>query len=139
MKILIDMNLSYRWVSVLADAGISATHWSSLGSVTVLDSEITAYARKWDWVILTQDLDFGEILAVTNGLKPSVIQIRAEDISPEASAAVVIAARQVLVEENPHRRAVRSALASSSAAMAASRVTDGKLSRNSSRLSPASR
>ena len=41
--------------------------------------------------------------------------------------------RQVLVEQDPHRGLDRSALASSSAAMAASRLTDGKLSRNSSK------
>ena len=42
-----------------------------------------AYARDHGWVILTQDLDFGTILAVTHGEKPSVIQIRSEDVSPE--------------------------------------------------------
>jgi predicted nuclease of predicted toxin-antitoxin system len=50
-------------------------------------------------VILTQDLDFGTILAVTHGAKPSVIQIRSEDVSPEAAAAIVIVAiRQMTVE-----------------------------------------
>jgi predicted nuclease of predicted toxin-antitoxin system len=31
MKLLVDMNLSPRWVSILADAGIATAHWSSLG------------------------------------------------------------------------------------------------------------
>jgi len=48
-------------------------------------------------------------------------------------------ARKVLIDENLHRELVRSALASSSAAIAASLLTEGKLSRNSSRVSPASR
>ena len=30
MKLLVDMNLSPRGVSVLADAGVEATHWSML-------------------------------------------------------------------------------------------------------------
>ncbi len=31
MKIVIDMNLSPAWVSMLDQAGHDATHWSSLG------------------------------------------------------------------------------------------------------------
>ncbi len=31
MKLLIDMNLSPRWVSVLRAAGFAALHWSSVG------------------------------------------------------------------------------------------------------------
>ena len=116
MKILLDMNLSPRWVTVLADAGISSTHWSNVGPVKAPDPEIMAYARDQGWVILTQDLDFGTILAVTHGEKPSVIQIRSEDVSPEAAATVVIAAiRQMgaeleqgaLVTVDPRRTRLR--------------------------------
>ncbi|MCW5599101.1 hypothetical protein C8R30_1526 [Nitrosomonas nitrosa] len=32
MKLLIDMNLSPRWVDVLANAGFEAAHWSALGA-----------------------------------------------------------------------------------------------------------
>lgn len=99
MKILIDMNLSPRWVTVLSAAGISSAHWSSIGSAKAPDSKIIAYARDEGWVILTQDLDFGTILAVTHGEKPSVIQIRSEDVSPEAAASVVTATiRQMSAE-----------------------------------------
>ena len=42
MKLLVDMNLSPRWVSVLGDAGIEAAHWSTLGDPKVSDSEIMA-------------------------------------------------------------------------------------------------
>lgn len=99
MKILIDMNLSPRWVTVLSAAGISSAHWSSIGSAEAPDAEIIAHARDEGWVILTQDLDFGTILAVTHGEKPSVIQIRSEDVSPEAAANVVTATiRQMSAE-----------------------------------------
>lgn len=91
MKILIDMNLSPRWVLVLSAAGISAVHWSSIGSANAPDKEIITRASEEGWVILTQDLDFGTILAVSNGDKPSVIQIRSEDVSPEAAAKGVVA------------------------------------------------
>lgn len=51
-----------------------------------------SYAKKNDLVILTNDLDFGAILAATNGDKPSVVQIRADDLTPETLANQVIAA-----------------------------------------------
>ena len=53
------------------------------------DRKIIVHAREEGWVILTQDLDFGTILAVSNGERPSVVQIRSEDVSPEAAAQVV--------------------------------------------------
>jgi predicted nuclease of predicted toxin-antitoxin system len=99
MKLLVDMNLSPRWVSVLADAGVEAAHWSTLGVINAPDSEIMAYAQLHEYVVLTHDLDFGAILAATHGEKPSVVQIRAEDVSPDViGAQVVIALRQMAPE-----------------------------------------
>ena len=92
MKLLVDMNLSPRWVRLLADAGIEAAHWSILGAKNAPDSEIMAHARLHEYVVLTHDLDFGAILAATHGEKPSVVQIRAEDVSPDVIGAQVIAA-----------------------------------------------
>jgi len=99
MKLLVDMNLSPRWVKVLADAGVKAAHWSTLGAISAPDSEIMAYAKVNDYVVLTHDLDFGAILAATHGEKPSVVQIRAEDVSPDViGAQVVVALRQMACE-----------------------------------------
>lgn len=99
MKLLIDMNLSPRWVNLLAVAGIEAAHWSTLGPVNAPDTEIMAFARSHGYIVLTYDLDFSEILAATHGDKPSVVQIRAEDVSPDAIGKPVIdALRQMTAE-----------------------------------------
>ena len=45
MKLLIEMNLSPRWVKTLADAGVEAEHWSSFGEATATDSAIMGFAR----------------------------------------------------------------------------------------------
>ncbi len=50
------------------------------------------YARQHGYVVLTHDLDFGAILAATQGRAPSVVQIRAPDPSPEAIGPSVISA-----------------------------------------------
>lgn len=84
MNLVVDMNLSPRWVSVLVQAGFAATHGSTLGAMDAPETEIMRYALEQDGVVLTHDLDFGAILAATHGKKPSVGPIRAVDVSPEA-------------------------------------------------------
>jgi predicted nuclease of predicted toxin-antitoxin system len=82
MKILVDMNLSPRWADFLTGNGVEAVHWSSIGSPDAPDTEIIAYAQAHGSVVLTSDLDFGFILAINHGKKPSVIQIRSGILSP---------------------------------------------------------
>jgi predicted nuclease of predicted toxin-antitoxin system len=50
-------------------------------------------------VVLTHDLDFGSILAVTNGQKPSVVQMRSQDVTPERIGAMLISALRQLETE----------------------------------------
>jgi predicted nuclease of predicted toxin-antitoxin system len=83
MKLLVDMNLSPRWVSFLAASQIESVHWSFVGAATTPDSEIMAYARAHGYVVLTHDLDFSAILAATQGTKPSVVQIRSAIRKPQ--------------------------------------------------------
>jgi predicted nuclease of predicted toxin-antitoxin system len=99
MRILIDMNLSPRWAEVLNEAGIDAMHWSELGPANTPDPAIMAYAAANGFVILTNDLDFGIALAIANIEKPSVVQIRGEDLRPASIANQVIPAlRQMQTE-----------------------------------------
>lgn len=93
------MNLSPRWVGVLKEAGIEASHWSTLGAPDAPDPVIMAYAAEHDCVVLTHDLDFGAMLAATQGDKPSVVQIRAEDVNPNAIGAHVVAALRQMTAE----------------------------------------
>lgn len=83
MNILIDMNLSPSWVPALERHGFSAIHWSSVGDGQATDSLILKWAREQGCVVFTNDLDFGSILAATQAAEPSVIQVRAQDLSPE--------------------------------------------------------
>ncbi len=92
MKLLIDMNLSPKWVSVLKEAGFEAAHWSSIGRPDALDYEILTYAKSNGYVVFTHDLDFGTILAVTKADYPSVIQIRTQDVTPESLRPLVVSA-----------------------------------------------
>jgi predicted nuclease of predicted toxin-antitoxin system len=99
MKLLLDMNLSPRWVSFLRQQGWEALHWSQVGQASATDTEIMVHAAAVGAVVVTHDLDFGAILAVTHGKKPSVIQIRSEDVSPEWIGEQMIAALRHLQRE----------------------------------------
>lgn len=90
MKLLVDMNLSPKWAGFLASAGFDAVHWSALGAANAPDDEIMRHAREAGYVVLTSDLDFGTILAVTQGDKPSVVQLRSDNLSHESIGAHVI-------------------------------------------------
>jgi predicted nuclease of predicted toxin-antitoxin system len=92
MKIIVDMNLSPGWAGFLTVNGIEAVHWSFIGSPNAPDSEIMTYAKANDFTIMTSDLDFGYILAITQGKKPSVIQIRTGVLGHDRIGAVVLSA-----------------------------------------------
>ena len=92
MKILVDMNLSPKWADYLIGNGIETLHWSFIGSPDAPDTEIITYAKVHDFTILTNDLDFGFILAITQGKKPSVIQTRTGVLGPERIGTIVISA-----------------------------------------------
>ena len=99
MRLLIDMNLSPRWVDVLSAHNIEAIHWSNVGRADACDAEIMAYAKTNSYVVFTHDLDFSAILATTNSNAPSVIQIRTGDISPAVNAHLVIKALLAVATE----------------------------------------
>jgi predicted nuclease of predicted toxin-antitoxin system len=99
MKILIDMNLSPRWAALLAGAGIEVAHWSAVGAPNAPDTEIMAFASAHGYVVLTHDLDFTAILAATRGTKPSVVQIRADDVSPDRIGTPVVNALRQMASE----------------------------------------
>jgi predicted nuclease of predicted toxin-antitoxin system len=86
------MNLTPRWVRVLAQAGYDAAHWSALGPTNAPDSDICGYARNHGFVLITNDLDFPRILAHTSAAKPSVILLRGEPLIPELRGQALIGA-----------------------------------------------
>lgn len=92
MKVLVDLNLSPRWIEWLRDSRFEAEHWSRVGDLKASDSEIMAYAAAHGYVVLTHDLDFSSVLAASRGANPSVVQIRAEDVSVKAIGSQVVAA-----------------------------------------------
>jgi predicted nuclease of predicted toxin-antitoxin system len=92
MRLLVDMNLSPGWVPFLQEAGFEATHWSTVGAPDASDHALMQWAAAHDHVVVTNDLDFSTILAATGRRKPSVIQIRADLLTPAAIGGAVLRA-----------------------------------------------
>jgi len=92
MKILVDMNLSPSWNSLLEAGGYETKHWSQIGSPGAPDTEIMQWAREYGFVVFTHDLDYGALLFATQTTSPSVIQLRIEDIRPKSVGELVLQA-----------------------------------------------
>ena len=116
MKVLVDMNLSPRWAAGLQSRGFESVHWSQVGAAAAPDEEVLAWCAANTHVLFTHDLDFGAILAASKGRNPSVVQLRTENVVPEAMLPQVAdALRQVenelgkgaLVTIEPNRHRVR--------------------------------
>jgi predicted nuclease of predicted toxin-antitoxin system len=86
------MNLAPEWVPYLQERGFEAVHWSTLGAYTAPDREIMQWARDNACVVFTHDLDFGILLALSRADGPSVIQVRAQDVSPAHLGPLLVAA-----------------------------------------------
>ncbi len=99
MKIVIDMNLSPLWASLLRENGYDAKHWSEIGAGDAPDSEIMKWAGQNGYIVFTHDLDFGTLLYATNATTPSVIQLRTEDIRPSAMGNQVLFALRKAEQE----------------------------------------
>jgi predicted nuclease of predicted toxin-antitoxin system len=99
MKLLLDMNLSPDWVQFLSAHDIDAVHWASVGDARAEDREIASYALDHGCVVVTQDLDFGAILAASDQNAPSVIQIRSQRPTPERAGTIVVRAVRQLASE----------------------------------------
>ena len=100
MRLLVDMNLTPRWVHFLRNAGYETIHWSLVGPISAKDSEICEYARQHAFAILTNDLDFPQILAHIRQAGPSVVLLRGEPLVPEARGAALPRALQDCESDN---------------------------------------
>jgi len=75
------MNLSPEWVQEFEAFGIVSVHWSTVGRFDAPDVALMAWARENNYVVFTHDLDFGTALALTKAEKPSVIQVRTQNVT----------------------------------------------------------
>ena len=83
LSILADMNISPLTVSQLRKHGWSVIRVSEIMDKSTKDLDLLEYARLHDMVIITQDLDFSMLLAIKGYGKPSLVNVRLEEVRPD--------------------------------------------------------
>ena len=83
MKFLADMGISPKTVLFLRSMDYEAVHLSEERLHRLEDSAILQKARDEEYVLLTHDLDFGELVAASGARLPSVIVFRLRNMRPE--------------------------------------------------------
>lgn len=76
MKFLADMGISLKTVDAVRDLGYDAVHLHEEGLDRLPDPDILAKAQQEERVLLTHDLDFGELVAASRVSLPSVVTFR---------------------------------------------------------------
>jgi predicted nuclease of predicted toxin-antitoxin system len=80
VNFLADMGISPRVVDELRRKEHDAVHLAEQGLQRMSDADILEKARRENRILLTPDLDFGELLAASGGNLPSVIIFRLRDM-----------------------------------------------------------
>jgi predicted nuclease of predicted toxin-antitoxin system len=84
------MNLAPSWVPFFAGHHIEALHWSAIGDPKARDVEIMEWARAHGCVVFTHDLDYSSVLANAALKGPSLVQVRTQNVLPDAIGERVI-------------------------------------------------
>ncbi|HAM52552.1 MAG TPA: hypothetical protein DCP92_18325 [Nitrospiraceae bacterium] len=114
MRFLADMGISMRVVEWLRSNGHDVVHLREQKLFSLPDNEIFDRAINESRIILTFDLDFGEIVALSKSRKVSVILFRLRntttpfvikrlDTVMTESAALLEETHIVIIEENRYR------------------------------------
>jgi len=81
MRFLVDMPVSFQLAVWLNEQGHDAVHASHIGLFNAKDVLIIKEAVKQNRVIITSDLDFPQILAISRAQDPGVVLFRGGNYS----------------------------------------------------------
>jgi predicted nuclease of predicted toxin-antitoxin system len=83
MRFLADMGISPKTVAFLRSLGHEALHLHEQGLDRLPDPAILEKARTERWILLTHDLDFGDLMAASGDKLPSIVVFRLRNMHPE--------------------------------------------------------
>jgi predicted nuclease of predicted toxin-antitoxin system len=98
MKLLLDANISWRLCIPLAEHFGHCDHVNRTGlNPPAKDSEIWRYALQNDYIIVTHDFDFLNLLEVY-GHPPKVILLKTGNIDSKSTLDILLQAKQSIVD-----------------------------------------
>jgi predicted nuclease of predicted toxin-antitoxin system len=91
VKFLVDANLADRVARLLENAGHEAVHVRALGMGRDTDAEIFEKAVELGAIVVSEDTDFGALLAQRGTGLPSLVLLRTADpLTPEQQASLIV-------------------------------------------------
>lgn len=92
MKLLFDQNISFRILKKLPEAYSGSSHVKSEGLMNASDLEIWEFAKRHQYIIVTQDSDFND-LYLLKGFPPKILWFQTNNLRTE-DLALILATRQ---------------------------------------------
>jgi len=86
LHLLADVHISPFTIAALRSKGYNITRTTDLLPATAADAETLELARIEGKVVLTQDLDFSMLVALSNYGQPSLITLRLSSAKPDVVA-----------------------------------------------------
>ena len=85
MRFLFDQNISHRILDILPDLFKESTSVKKEGLINAPNKIIWEFAKRENFVIVTQDSDFNDLTAL-NGFPPKIIWIRSGNLKTDEIA-----------------------------------------------------
>ncbi len=86
VRLLADMNISPQTVALLQQRGWNVIRVSERLPIHASDWEVLRLARQEDRILITLDLDFSTLLAISGWSNPSLITLRLRRVDPQTVA-----------------------------------------------------
>ena len=83
IRLLADVHISPKTVADLQKQGYEIMRSSEFLPANAPDINILEFARTENWVVLTQDLDFSMLVALSRYSQPSLITLRLSSAKPD--------------------------------------------------------
>jgi len=99
MKFLIDMPISPAVAAWLVEKGHNAIHVSSVGLGCASDARILEKAMEESRIVITADLDFPRLLAISSESGPGIILFRGGNYSEDEMVALLKRTLAIVAEE----------------------------------------
>ncbi|MFV1980329.1 MAG: DUF5615 family PIN-like protein [Rhodothermia bacterium] len=95
IRFLLDMGIAQSTGSFLKSRDLDVVHLNEQGLEGLTDDRIVAKAQEEKRTIVTHDLDFGRIVALSGSSVPSIVTLRLSDMTPaRVNAALEIVLRE---------------------------------------------
>lgn len=89
MRFLFDQNISHRILKLIPDNYVESTSVKKEGLINATDKQIWKFAKKNNYVIVTQDSDFNDLSSLY-GFPPKIIWVRTGNLKTQTLVDILI-------------------------------------------------